>query len=621
MNLRRILSVFLLAALAPATCLAATAAGYTIKQSSTAYPLVFFMVDSTDHRTGKTGLTPTVTLRKVGGSFATQAGTVTEIANGWYQVAGNATDSNTLGPLLLHATATGADPTDEVYEVVAFDPQDATPAVDVTQISGDAAAADNAEKFFDGEGYGAHLLIGILDAVNTQTNVTIDLPVNGTMAVDDFKDCRVLFREGSQKGVRRITASGASYGGSSYVDITLDSALPWNLTYAATYTILPPDIRTEDRASLLAVKAKTDSLTFTVAGTVNSNVTHVSSDATAANQLSEIFDNDSIGGDMDLTSLVVNNASGSAVSLTGGGVGGNGLEITGSGTALAISGGGSGNGVSIVGSGSGHGLLIHAGATGNGLYINGGSTSGDAISASTTSGDGMDIRAGGTGDAIFASATNGDGVDIRSTGAGDAIYASATSGDGMDINGGGTTGHGAIFTRGGTSGDDMAFTNADVGVVNDIKAKTDSLTFTVAGAVNSNITFVNGISASPLTPPIDANLTHAGGTAIGATGTGNFRAFFDGTGFGVHPLRTTISSLVGGSQTQFVITAGPETDSSLVGSSIVFRDPTAGESGGPAFSRRTITGYTYASPTRTVTINSAPDFTIGAGDIVEILPP
>lgn len=99
---------------------------YQVKLASTAYPLAFMMIDSTDHLTGKTGLTVTVTIRKVGGSFASPAGAVTEIANGWYEVAGNATDSGTLGPLLLHATATGADPTDTSYEIVAYDPQSAT---------------------------------------------------------------------------------------------------------------------------------------------------------------------------------------------------------------------------------------------------------------------------------------------------------------------------------------------------------------------------------------------------------------------------------------------------------------------------------------------------------------
>lgn len=98
---------------------------YQLQQSSTTRPLLFLMVDAADHITGKTGLSPTVTLSKNGGAFASPSGAVTEVANGWYKVAGNATDTNTLGPLVLHATATGADPTDVVYDVVAFNPHDA----------------------------------------------------------------------------------------------------------------------------------------------------------------------------------------------------------------------------------------------------------------------------------------------------------------------------------------------------------------------------------------------------------------------------------------------------------------------------------------------------------------
>jgi hypothetical protein len=96
---------------------------YQVKQSSTAYPLVFLMIDSSDHISPKTGLSPTVTISKAGGSFASPSGAVSEIGNGWYKVAGNATDTATLGPLLLHATASGADPVDAMYEVVAIDPQ------------------------------------------------------------------------------------------------------------------------------------------------------------------------------------------------------------------------------------------------------------------------------------------------------------------------------------------------------------------------------------------------------------------------------------------------------------------------------------------------------------------
>jgi hypothetical protein len=97
---------------------------YVIKQSQTARHLFFLMVDSTDHITGKTGLSPTVTLSKNGAAFGAPSGAVTELASGWYKLAGNATDSNTLGPLLLHATGAAADPCDAIFEVVAYDPDD-----------------------------------------------------------------------------------------------------------------------------------------------------------------------------------------------------------------------------------------------------------------------------------------------------------------------------------------------------------------------------------------------------------------------------------------------------------------------------------------------------------------
>lgn len=98
--------------------------GYPIKQSQTARALVFLMVDATDHITGKTGLAPAVTLSKNGAAFGAPSGAVAEIGSGWYKVAGHAGDSDTLGPLVLHATATGADPTDPTFEVVSYDPQD-----------------------------------------------------------------------------------------------------------------------------------------------------------------------------------------------------------------------------------------------------------------------------------------------------------------------------------------------------------------------------------------------------------------------------------------------------------------------------------------------------------------
>lgn len=96
------------------------------QQSSSTYALEFLLVSSTDHITPVTGITPTVTISKNSGSFGAASGTVSEIGNGWYKVSGGglATDTNTVGPLILHATGTGADPTDATYTIVPWNPFD-----------------------------------------------------------------------------------------------------------------------------------------------------------------------------------------------------------------------------------------------------------------------------------------------------------------------------------------------------------------------------------------------------------------------------------------------------------------------------------------------------------------
>lgn|SRR5215510_5800559 len=115
-----------------------------IKQSTAVQPLIFFMQDSTDtypNRTGKTGLAPTVTISKNGAAFGAPAGAVTELSNGYYQVAANATDSNTLGNLLLKATGAGAANTFVRFQIVAFDPQDAV-RLGLTALPNAAAGAN-----------------------------------------------------------------------------------------------------------------------------------------------------------------------------------------------------------------------------------------------------------------------------------------------------------------------------------------------------------------------------------------------------------------------------------------------------------------------------------------------
>jgi hypothetical protein len=88
-------------------------------KQSTAKNVMVLMVDSTDHVTGKTGLTLTITASKDGAAFASIAPTVTERGSGWYSVALTASHTDTLGDLALHITGTAADPADMVLLVEA----------------------------------------------------------------------------------------------------------------------------------------------------------------------------------------------------------------------------------------------------------------------------------------------------------------------------------------------------------------------------------------------------------------------------------------------------------------------------------------------------------------------
>jgi len=109
-------------------------------KQSTVYTRVFLMVQSSDHVTGLTGATVAVSLSKAGSAFAAAGGTVSEIGNGFYKVALIVTDTNTLGDLAFHATATSADPTDFIDQVAANILGDTLPA-NVAQWNGSAVAA------------------------------------------------------------------------------------------------------------------------------------------------------------------------------------------------------------------------------------------------------------------------------------------------------------------------------------------------------------------------------------------------------------------------------------------------------------------------------------------------
>lgn len=153
-------------------------------KQSTARNLMVFLTDSSDHVTGKTGATLTSTLSKDGAAFASISPSVTERGDGWYSLALTTAHTDTLGDLVLHITASGADPIDLREQVFASLPGD---------------------------------------------SVTV-----------------------SSLGANSITDSSLATSAITEIQSGLATA-----------------------ADLTAVKAKTDSLTFTVAGVVDSNIQYV----------------------------------------------------------------------------------------------------------------------------------------------------------------------------------------------------------------------------------------------------------------------------------------------------------------------------------------------------------
>ena len=81
-----------------------------ILKQSQAYNRVFNMLSSSNNITPCTGSTLTVVISKNGVGFTSPAGTVTEIANGFYYIALTVLDTSAVGDLAYYITGTGGSP-------------------------------------------------------------------------------------------------------------------------------------------------------------------------------------------------------------------------------------------------------------------------------------------------------------------------------------------------------------------------------------------------------------------------------------------------------------------------------------------------------------------------------
>lgn len=82
-------------------------------------------INTTDGKTGATGLTPSFSFSKAGTTMSTVNGPLsTEDAYGWYDVGITTAHTNALGDVAFHSTGAGQDPVDFKIRIVPGDWQD-----------------------------------------------------------------------------------------------------------------------------------------------------------------------------------------------------------------------------------------------------------------------------------------------------------------------------------------------------------------------------------------------------------------------------------------------------------------------------------------------------------------
>lgn len=268
-----------------------------VKQSTAVLIPLGPFVSAADGTTISTGLTISqadVRLSKNGAAFAQKndANSATHMENGVYQVRLDTTDTNTLGHLKLLVNESGALASWLEIMVLPANVWDSfygadSLKVEVVEISGDTTAADNAELFFDGTGYAGG---------TTKLDVNVVSISGDTTAADNaeaFFDGTGYAGTGNviptvTSVTNRVTANTDQIEGVDATNQIRDSILNdatrfagANIDTALSNLATQTSVNTIDDfldTEIAAIKAKTDSLTFTGANRVDANVTAVNND-------------------------------------------------------------------------------------------------------------------------------------------------------------------------------------------------------------------------------------------------------------------------------------------------------------------------------------------------------
>lgn len=260
-----------------------------ILKQSTTYNRMFLLVQSADHISALTGATPAVTISKNSGAFAAAGGTVTEIANGWYNVAFTTTDTNTLGDLAVHVTATSGDPTDFADQVCANILGDTLPA-NTTQLAGQTVTAAAGVTFPSSVASPTNITAGTITTVTNLTNAPTAGDFTSTMktSLNASTPASVTGAVGSVTGLTNATIATAIWTDTTAGDFTTLTS-PGKIIFSqlgGTFTSTSSSVFTT--ASLVNAPSGTGSTPAAIATAVWQDLTS-SSDFTTAGSIGKLL--------------------------------------------------------------------------------------------------------------------------------------------------------------------------------------------------------------------------------------------------------------------------------------------------------------------------------------------
>jgi hypothetical protein len=293
-------------------------------------PLGHF-VDSTDGNTEETGLTvaaASILIWKTGATTlaAKNSGDATHISNGIYYAVLDATDTNTLGPLVIFVHVTGALPVR--LECVVLD----EPVYDLLITAG--TPATNLLDFFDGTGYAggtakldvnvtamangtitaAAIATGAIDADAIAADAVTEIQSGLALAADLSTDAEIADAVWDE-----VINTGHAVANSAAVDLVSVLA-DTNELQVDDYPTSIAAVKSDTAAILVDTGTTLDGRipAALVGGRMDANVGAISTDATAADNAEAFFDGTGYAGTNNVIPLVTTTTTATNVTTVNG---------------------------------------------------------------------------------------------------------------------------------------------------------------------------------------------------------------------------------------------------------------------------------------------------------------